>query len=183
MTDRFIVHPLNNERYNNTQNTGGKELIINTSIERAKDVNRIGVVVSLPMNYDGNVIVGDQVVVQHNVFRTYFDGAGIMRESDWHIKDNLFFVQPELVYLIIRNEVKISVDNFCFILPIFEEERWKGSVEQEHIGIVKYSNEGLRKEGVLEGDKIAFHNECEYEFEIDGDRLYRMKSHRILAKL
>lgn len=182
-TDKFIVKPFNDEKFINTKVVDGKTMIINTSIENAKDVNRIAVVVSLPIDYDGNVLVGDKIVVQHNVFRTFFDGDGKTRESDFHIKDNLFFVPKDLVYMIIRGEERISVDNFCFIKPIFLEEKWVGKVEQKHIGIVKYSNELLRKQDVYEGDKIAFHTDCEYSFEIDGEILYRMRTNRILAKI
>lgn len=182
-TDRFIVSPLNGEKYINTKEVNGKKLIINTSIENAKDVNRIANVVSLPMDYNGNVRVGDQVVVQHNVFRDYFDGDGKTRTSDFHIKDNLYFVQKELVYLILRGDKRIAVDNFCFIEPIITDEKWIGKTEQKHQGIVKYSNAFLRKQGVVEGDKIAFHTDAEYEFIIDGVRLYRMKTNRILAKI
>jgi len=95
MTDKFIVSPLNGEKFLNTKQVGDKTLITNTSIEHASNVNRIGVVVSLPMNYEGNIKVDDHVVVQHNIFRTYFDGKGKTRESDFHIKDDLFQIPKD----------------------------------------------------------------------------------------
>lgn len=183
MPDRFIISPLNGEKFNNIKDLNGKKLIVNTSIENAKDVNRIGIVHSLPLDYKGNILVGDKIIVQHNVFRDYFDSSGKTRFSDWHIKDDLYWVQPELVYLIIRGEEKISVDDFCFIEPIFSEEKWIGKVELQHQGIVKYGNDGLRKLGIFEGDHIGFHNNCEVEFVIDDTRMFKMKTHRILAKV
>jgi hypothetical protein len=183
MTDRFIVTPLNGEKFINTKQVGDKTLITNTSIEHASNVNRIGVVVSLPLNYEGNIKVGDHVVVQHNVFRTYFDSQGKTRESDFHIQGDLFQVLPELIFLIIRGEKKIAVDNFVFVTPIVETKKWIGEVEQEHVGIVRYTNEILLKLGINIGDKIAFGSDCEYEFLIDDERLYRMRTSRILAKL
>jgi hypothetical protein len=36
----------------------------------------------------------------------------IARESDAYIKDNLYQVLPELIYLIIRGDKTISVDNY-----------------------------------------------------------------------
>ncbi len=183
MTDKFIVSPLNGEKFLNTKQVGDKTLITNTSIEHASNVNRIGVVVSLPINYEGNIQVGDNVVVQHNIFRTYFDGQGRTRESDFHIKDDLFQVLPELIYLIIRGEDKIAVDNYVFITPIVENKKWIGETELEHVGFVKYTNEVLLKLGINVGDKIAFGTDCEYEFLLDNERLYRMRTSRILAKL
>ena len=183
MPDRFIISPLNGEKFINTKQVGDKTLIINTSIEHASNVNRIGVVVSIPMNYEGNIKVGDHVIVQHNIFRTYFDGQGKTRESDFHIKENYFQVLPELIYLIIRGEEKIAVDNYVFVSPVIEEKKWIGEVEQEHIGIVVYNNEVLKKLGIKSGDKIVFGTDSEYEFNIYGQRLYRVRTNRILAKL
>jgi hypothetical protein len=183
MPDRFIVSPLNGEKFITKKQVGDKTLIINTSIENAKDVNRIGVVVSLPLNYEGNIVIGDNVVVQHNVFRTYFDGAGLTRESDFHIKEDLFQVSPDLIFLIIRGNEKIAVDGFAFIAPIVEEKKWIGEVEKEHIGIVKYTNSDLLSVGVKQGSTIAFLTDSEYEFTIDGERLYRMRTNCILAEL
>src|SRR6188768_2255081 len=134
MTDRFLVSPLNNEKFITEKQVGDKKLIINTSIEYAENVNRIGVVESLPLEYNGVVKVGDHVVVQHNVFRTYFDGQGLTRESDAHIHGDLFQVMPELIYLIIRGDEIISVDDFCFVKPIIETKKWIGDVEIEHQG-------------------------------------------------
>ena len=183
MPDRFIVTPYNGEKFITTKKVGDKTLIINTSIENAKDVNRIGIVVSLPLDYEGNIQVGDHVVVQHNVFRTYFDGQGKTRESDSYIKENLFQILKEQIFLIFRGEETISVDNFVFIEPIIEEKKWIGATELEHVGIVKYSNRILESQGVFVGDKIAFKTDSEYEFVINGKRLYRMRTRNILAKL
>jgi len=183
MPDRFIVSPYNGEKFITTKVVGDKTLIINTSIENAKDVNRIGVVESLPLNYEGNIQIGDKVVLQHNIFRTYFDGQGKTRESDSYIKDNLFQALPEQIFLIFRGEETISVDGFVFIEPIVEEKKWVGAVELEHVGIVKYSNNILESQGVFVGDKIAFKKDSEYEFMINDQRLYRMRTRNILAKL
>lgn len=183
MPDRFIVSPLNGEKFITEKKVGEKTLIINTSIEQAKDVNRIGVVVSLPLNYEGNIQVGDNVVVQHNIFRTYFDGQGKTRESDNYIKDDLFQVIPECIFLIFREKEVIAVDNFVFVEPIIEEKKWIGKEEQKHVGIIKYSNSILKEQGVFEGDKIAFKTDSEYEFVINGERLYRMRTRNILAKM
>lgn len=182
-TDRFIVSPLNDEKFITEKEIDGKKIIINTSIEHAKDVNRIGVVQSIPLNYTGEIRLGDHVVVQHNIFRTFFDGQGLTRESDFHIKDNLYYVLPELIFLIIRGNEKISVDNFCFIKPIIENKKWIGEVEIEHQGFVKYTNDYLKSMGINEGDKIAFNVDSEYEFILDGEKLYRMRNNSILAKL
>lgn len=182
-TTRFILKPLNDARFINTKESGGKSLIVNTSIEDHRDSNRIGVVVSLPMNYSGSIQAGDQVVVNHNVFRMHYDGQGIPRESDWHVKDNLFSVAPDLIYMIIRDGKRMSVDTHVFVEPIIENQKWIGEVELQHIGKAKYINEYLLSQGVSEGDTIAFGYDSEYEFTIFGERLYLMRNAKILAIL
>lgn len=181
-TEKFIVSPKDGHQYINTKNVGDKELVINTSIEHAKDVNRTGVVKALPLGYSGNIRVSDEVIVQHNVFRDYFNGSCITKKSDYHLKNDLFFVQEELIFLIIRNGEKISVDEYCFIKPVFEEKKWVGEVEVKHTGIVKYGNKILEEQGVNEGDTIFFKEECEYVVPVDGEVLYRMRSDRVLGK-
>ena len=182
-TNKFIISPKGGNHFINEKQIGGQMMVVNTSIEDHKNVNRVGIVEALPLEYEGNVKIGDEVIVQHNVFRDYFDMKGITRKSSFYFKDNLFFVPEELIYLIIRNGKYLSVDDYCFIQPLFEEERWAGKTEIEHQGIVKYANANLNSIGIVEGDKIAFENDGEIEFVIDDERLYKMRSSMILAKV
>ena len=60
----YIVSPING-RYTNNKKIGEKELILNTTIENHKFVNREGVIIETPIN---NSILkkGDTVIVHHN---------------------------------------------------------------------------------------------------------------------
>jgi co-chaperonin GroES (HSP10) len=51
------------------------------------------------------------------------------------------------------------------------------------VGEIKYSNDYLRSQNVNPGDKVCFKPESEYEFEVDGEKLYRMFDHQITIKL
>ena len=42
------------------------------------------------------------------------------------------------------------------------------------MGLVKYPNKYLISKGVNKGDKVSFKPESEYEFNVDGEKLYRM---------
>jgi len=180
---RFIIEPKNGNQYNNTKKVGDVELIINTSIEEAKDVQRIGKVLALPELFETEVQVGDEVVVWHNVFRKVYNDQGIPVESNHYIKDKMFYVTPDLVYMVIRDGKKIAIHDNVFVEPVKTLDKWEGEKLQQHVGIVRYANDYLKKQGINEGDKIAFRKNCEYEFEIDGEKLYKMSNHRILAKL
>lgn len=182
-TDKFIVTPKGGNHFVNERKVGGQMMVVNTSIENAKDVNREGIIVSLPLEYLGNIKVGDEVILHHNIFRDYFDMKMVTRKSTYHIKDNLFLVPDGLIYLIKKENGYVAVDDYCFIEPIFEIDRWTGKQEKEHIGTVKYGNNLLEEIGIHEGDMIAFEKDGEYEFIIDNLRLYRMRAEMILAKV
>ena len=51
--------------------------------------------------------------------------------------------------------------------------------EEPLIGIVKYINQELLDLGVKVGDEISFQPESEYEFTIEGEKLYRMFTNNI----
>lgn len=182
-TSKFIITPKGGSNFINEKEFNRKTFVVNTSIEEAINVNRIGIVIELPLNYNGNVKVGDEVVVQHNVFRDWFDSKGNTRKSMFHFKDDLFFVDYDNLFLICRNGVFIAVDNFCFIEPITEDKRWIGIVEVEHQGIVHFGNKRLEKQGVFKGDTIAFATDSEYEFQIYDKKLYRIRTENILVKI
>ena len=87
-TKFFLVKPKNNQEYNREKNG----VIITSSIENAKDVNRFGIIEKTPLSYTGDLKEGDEVVLHHNVFRSYYDIKGNERKSNEYFKDNLYLV-------------------------------------------------------------------------------------------
>ena len=59
----YIVRPKNNNRYNNTKKIGEVEVIINTSIEDAKDVQREAEVIAIPRLFKTEVQIDRKSVV------------------------------------------------------------------------------------------------------------------------
>ena len=49
-------------------------------------------------------------------------------------------------------------------------------------GIVKYGNKQLERLNILPGDKVSFQPNSEYEFIINGERLYRVMNKFITIK-
>lgn len=58
-----------------------------------------------------------------------------------------------------------------------------GSSEEMLFGTIRYSNDELNKLGIKEGDEVIYEPEVEYEFYIDGERLYRLFTGNIAVKL
>ena len=183
MHHKFIVSPINGQNYINEIKVGDKTLIINNSVENHEDVNRIGIVKSLPKNYSGVIQLGDLIVTQHNVFRITLSDWGLPLYSDNHIKDDLYAITTDIIYLIIRDGQYIATDEFVLVEPIIEEDRWKGRRMLTDCGFAKYINKSLEKSGVKVGDKVAIKRFANYLFKIFDQELYIMKNSRVLAVL
>jgi len=181
----FIVKPIKGKRYNNTKDVSGIELIISTSTEDFKFSNRQAEVIELPLGYKGPIQVGDILLVHHNVFKFYNDMKGKIRSGKSYFKDDLFFVEPEQYFAYKQNNKWYAVDRYCFIKPVDVEDSYifKPLSEEPLIGLIKYPNKYLTSQGLNEGDKVSFQPDSEYEFNIDGEKLYRMYDHQITMKL
>jgi hypothetical protein len=170
----FIVKPLD-KRYENTKSVGDKELIINSSIENHIFVSKKAVVVSTPAAYKTKIKIGDEVYIHHNVMRRYYDQKGVEKNSGTYFKDNLYFVTPEQIYMY-NGKAHL---NYCFIKPVLNKDYLRNRKEQPNVGIVKYSNSSLESIEIIPETLITFTPNSEFEFIIDGERLYCMKSNDI----
>ena len=177
----FIVEPYG-QRYNNEIKIGDKSLIINTKVENYKSVNNIAKVIAVPLAYKTTVQPGDLLMIHHNVFRRFYDIRGNEKNSKSYFKDNLYFVQPDQVYLYKRKDKWKAFGNRCFIAPLKDEVEINNWIEQKLIGVLKYGNSALEVLGINEGDLVGYTPYGEYDFIVDGKRLYCMKSNDIVIK-
>jgi hypothetical protein len=181
----FIVKPLEGKRYNNTKNIRGVELIISTSIEDHRYSNREAEVIELPLGYEGDIQKGDILLVHHNVFKFYNDMYGNQRSGKSFLKDDIFFVDNDQFFLYKHNGKWKAHDRYCFVKPIPPDQShiYKPLSEEPLMGIMKYPNKRLNELGVFEGDKVCFTPDSEYEFNVDGEKLFRIFEHQITIKL
>tara|TARA_R100001440_G_scaffold17915_2_gene30092 strand:+ start:529 stop:1113 length:585 start_codon:yes stop_codon:yes gene_type:complete len=170
----FIVKPLN-KRYNNEKKIGDKTLIVNTTIENHRFVSKEAVVVSVPAAYSSPIKVGDKLHVHHNLFRIWYDQKGNIRNSSTYFKDDLYFCHPDQIYMY-NNKCHL---NYCFVKPILNKNILSTSKEKLNVGIVKYSNSSLEALKITPGTLITFTPNSEFEFLINNERLYCMKSNDI----
>jgi len=168
---KFIIKPYD-QRYDNVKQVDGKELILNSDISEFKYVSKKAVVVSTPTAFDTNIKKGDVVYVHHNIFRKWYDQKGVQRSSGSYFKDDLYFASIDQIYMY---EGKCHLD-YCFVKPIKNTSNLRTSKEKEHFGILKYSNKLLEAVGLVPGSLVIFTPNSEFEFIIDGEKLYCMKS-------
>ena len=172
----FVIEP-KGERYNNSKKVGDKDLILNTEIFNHQYVNREAEIISIPTIGNSELQAGDIVIVHHNVFRRWHDVKGKEKNSKSYYKDNMYFVGEDQIFAYKKyNKIK-SMKGFCFVKPIKSTDKFSIEEEKPLIGIVKYSD-GSQKVG----DLVGFTPNSEYEFVIDGERLYRVYSKFITIK-
>ena len=177
----FIVEPLG-DKYSNTVNIDGKSLVLNTKIESFKFVNRLAKVIKTPLAFNLDIKAGDIVVIHQNVFRTFYDMKGKKKKSRSFFKDNLYFCALDQIYLYKNSNGWNSFGDRCFIKPIKSKDDLTLDKEASLIGILKYGNSSLNKLKINPGDLVGYTPNGEYDFVVDGKRLYCMKSNDIVIK-
>ena len=177
----FIIKPIG-EIYDNKTKIDNKELILNTSIEKHKFVNNVAEVVSIPLAFYTPINVGDKIIIHHNIFRRYYDIKGKEKNSSKFFKDNLYFCQVDQIYLYKQNDKWNSFGDRCFIMPLKNKNELELEKEENLIGILKYGNKFLDDVEITKGDVVGFKPNSEFEFIINNDRLYCMKSNDIVIK-
>tara|TARA_R100001510_G_scaffold56537_1_gene62313 strand:+ start:1069 stop:1662 length:594 start_codon:yes stop_codon:yes gene_type:complete len=171
---QFIVKPFDN-RYDNVKKLDDKYLIINTSIEKHLFVSKKAVVVSTPAAFKTKIKIGDIVYVHHNIFRRYYDIRGVEKNSSTYFKDNMYFCNVDQIYM--YND-KCHL-NYCFVKPIVNKNELDVNIEQPNVGIIKYTNSSLEALKIKPGTLVTFTPNSEFEFIINDERLYCMKSNDI----
>ena len=172
----FVVKP-KGERYNNTKKLDGGELILNTDIFQHQYVNREAIVISTPIIGDTDIKPGDTVIVHHNVFRRWNDVKGVERNSKAYFNEDTYFINHEQIFLYKRNDKWTAPKGYCFVIPLKATGQFNIESEKPLQGIVKYSD------GTVEiNDLVGFRPSSEYEFVVDGERLYRVLSNFITIK-
>ena len=77
----------------------------------------------------------------------------------------------------IRDRKWIPPKGYCFVKPLKSIDQFNIESEKPLQGIVKYSDGTVKV-----GDLVGFKPSSEYEFIVDGERLYRVLSNFITIK-
>ena len=70
----------------------------------------------------------------------------------------------------------------CFVMPIKDNNHLSTDKEQKCVGILKIGNNALDAHDINPGDLIGYKPGREWEFVIDGKRIYCMESNDIVIK-
>jgi len=168
----FIVSPIG-ERYDNTKQVDDKRLILNTEVSNHQFVNRLAKVIATPLLFQSPINVGDEVIVHHNVFRRWYDVKGREKNSRSYWKEDKYIISEDQIYLY-NNK---AMPGYSFIKPLKSNDKFTNDKERPLIGVVKYSDGSFNI-----NDLVGFAPSMEYEFIINGERLYRVMNKFITIK-
>ena len=172
----FVVTP-KGERYNNSKKIGDTDLILNTEIYNHQYVNRNAVVLSTPIVGVTDINPGDEIILHHNVFRRWHNVKGVEKNSRSYFDEKTYLITEDQIFLHKQNNKWKPIKGYCFVKPVKDSTNTSIDKEKPLVGIVKYSD-GTVEEGSL----IGFRPSSEYEFIIDGEKLYRVLSNFITIK-
>ena len=168
----FIVSPIG-ERYNNSKQIDDKELILNTEIFNHQYINRLAKVIATPLLFQSPIKVGDEVIVHHNIFRRWHDVKGREKNSRSYWKEDKYIISEDQIFLYNKK----AMPGYSFVQPIKCDNNLTNDSEKPLIGIVKYTD-GTYNLNTL----VGFTPNSEYEFIIEGKRLYRVLNKFITIK-
>tara|TARA_R110000851_G_C12894758_1_gene547518 strand:- start:32 stop:637 length:606 start_codon:yes stop_codon:yes gene_type:complete len=177
----FIVKPLG-EKYNSEIKIGDKSLITNVDLNNFRAVNNMAEVVEVPLAFETKIKKGDIIVIHHNVFRTFRDIRGKQKTSRSKFIEDLYFVSVDQIYMYKSENNWNTFNDRCFVKPIVNNDDLTLDKENKLVGILKYGNSSLEAIKITPGDVVGYVEGCEYEFFIDNERLYCMKSNDIVIK-
>ncbi len=190
----YLIVEIDDAYENDKKINDDLSIIVNTTIESVEHITRKAKVIEAPKH---TVLKKDDlVIVHHNIFRLRYGIKGVVTRSNYHLKDNQYFVPLTEVFMYKRTDDWIPLDPYCFVKPIVKEIENNTDIiipdnnkENSHkgminnIGIMSYPNEGLKSYGIKKGDTIIFSKNSEYEFKIENELYYKMSTKDIMGTI
>lgn len=189
---KYILVDAGQEYNNEVELSNGVNLVVNTTIESVENINREVTVIAAP---DNTILKkGDKLIIHHNILRISNSTSGKEVHSEYFVGypyDNVYIVPPTEIFAYKRDGKWLALDPFVFVKPVKKDKpKYKGSLVlpdmkteyEPNVGDIYFINRELQEWGLQEGDRVFFTDNSEYEFNIGGELLYRMKTSDILAK-
>lgn len=163
---------------------GGMELYRDTSYDPMKLTRQYGIVYATPAKpIDGvDVQEGDKIWFHHFV-------ASDVNKVEYIEEENIYHVWINQAYMVERDGVMIPIGNWNFVSQEIQGEQVSssglitshGNTEVLHRGDIIYMNDWMKEQGVEKGDRVVFTENSEYDMDINGVSLLRMRNLDILG--
>tara|TARA_R110002020_G_scaffold182743_11_gene378495 strand:- start:1772 stop:2431 length:660 start_codon:yes stop_codon:yes gene_type:complete len=194
--------------YEDTIELNGKQIMLNYTFDPLRHARQYGEVyqkpVWLPEGLKFDVKIGDKVYF-HHLITAKTGNVGVDKKFssashqdyisenkvDWLDEEKLYKVHWEHIYARVRKGKLKMLHHWNFVEQKTEDEdsiKTKSGIfikpEVEDItlhGHIKYMNDWLKNQGVKVGDEVIFSENSEYDMDIEGNKLLRMRNEDILA--
>tara|TARA_R100001443_G_scaffold61989_2_gene72004 strand:- start:1563 stop:2141 length:579 start_codon:yes stop_codon:yes gene_type:complete len=184
--DYFFVHV--EKTHEDTVEVNGRELFLDTSYDELKHARQYGTVVGAPralsMGHKRDIKEGDKVYCHHFLVNEE-------NRVNFLEQDNVYKIFFESIYARVRDGELKMVSHWNFVKQKVEDESnymtksgiyTKPEAEDEELhGYVCHMNDELKSWGVKIGDEVIFSKNSEYDMQIEGEKLLRMRNFDILA--
>lgn len=99
--------------------------------------------------------------------------------------DDIFLIDLDQFFMYNKGDGWLSHDKYCFIKPSDKKATFidKMGKEEPLVGTIRYINSQLKDLGLKEGDEIVYQPYSDYEFTVDGEKLYRMFTDNVTVRL
>jgi len=169
----FLIEPLDGRRYDSEcVLENGSVFSLSVSQQDHLSTQRQALVLEVPHGYTGPVNKGDTVITHHNVFRKIYNQKGKETSSNHSVGNGTYVVEPSLIYMHKSNGSQWeAIRPYIFVSELPSDDRTLDSSSIKQLfGLVEFSSDP----DIPVGKIISFQPESEYEFHIDGRKLYRM---------
>lgn len=198
--------------YEDTVKVNGKDIHINVSYDPLRFARQFGVVYQVPgwlpkgLNFD--VKRGDKIYFHHLItsnqgtltvnkqYKKQHSSVDLISDNkiNWiEGEENLYQVHWEHIYARVRGGNLKMLHHWNFVEQKTESEddmKTESGIflksEAEDItlhGYIRHMNDWMKEQGMKEGDEVVFSEDSEYDMQIEGKKLLRMRNQDILAKL
>ena len=166
-------------------------VLINNDVNPIKNTVRFGEVLSVP-EFCKEIKEGDIIYFHHNIVLRKKNMEGEAMQGSYEIDriKGLYSCPVDQVYGYKRDGVFRALSPHCFVKPVKNETvTKKGKIytvdkhtEKPYLGVLRYGNKELSDLEINDGDNVVFAEWSMYEFHIDNEKLYKMKSNKIIGR-
>ncbi len=190
------MKPINNiivkvDKPYNTEITlnNGLVLFLNQALKQVKDTVRYGEVIATPKGL--GVRKGDTLFFHHSIVGETITTHETIESPFLVSKKRKLYRVPvskwPMFYAIVRDGSFQALEGQCFVRKI-TRKKYNTSLYvpgnetvRKGVGEMVYSNKKLESQGIFSGTKVLFEKDSEYEFDVNGETLYRMFDKWILG--
>ena len=189
--------PLNNnviiERHKHTKDEvdigNGKKIFIDTSWYEEDHMIQYGIVKYAPIRLDKWLNTEVELKEGDKVYGHHFIGKDSNKIEIHGKKYNM--LPYNMFYARVRNNKIHMLSDWVLVEKIMDKQEdivtdsgiiLKTQIQKrEQIGIVRYVNSKSKDWGFKPGDRVLFVKDADYEMEVEGEKLFRMKNENILG--